>query len=248
MRNPSRPHIDPRTGTQLFFGPLGYCSICTTPVSSQYIYCPACNSARTEFGDELPELVVPLTYAGSTGQSKHDVYKYKDVPPSSGAVRRLSILLGFFSGMHSGCIRRSTGDSINTVISVPSGQGREDHPLIKFRNLYFPASMQTAEARFVGAVRPTGHRATSIEPDDFAVSRSLEGEHVLIFEDTWVKGQNANALAIRAKRDGASRVSVLSIARLLDPSFGPTGQWMATAASEIPYDPYFCPVTRGDCP
>jgi hypothetical protein len=37
-------------------------------------------------GDEMPTLVVPLTYAEATQQLRRDVYGYKGIPSSTGVV------------------------------------------------------------------------------------------------------------------------------------------------------------------
>lgn len=245
MRNPSVPHVDPSSGEQLLLSPLSYCEICTTPISASYSYCYSCNVARTTLGDEYPDIVVPLTYAGATAQSNRDVYGYKDVPPNAGGVRRLSILVYFFVTRHAKCLEHVAGIPLTSVIAVPSSKGRKDHPLRNFRQ-YFAERMLDLDAVFVG--RPRTQRGTSISPGDFQLSRRVDGEHVLVLEDTWVQGTNAVSLAVAAKRAGAKFVTVLPLARMVDGRYSVTGQWLDTAAAEIPFDPDFCPVTRGDCP
>lgn len=245
MRNPAVPHVDSSTGERLLLSPLSYCDICTTPISSSYSYCYKCNSARVSFGQEFPDIVVPLTYAGATAQSARDVYKYKDDPPSDGGIRRLSILLYFFVSRHAKCLENVAGIPLTSVIAVPSSKGRRNHPLRNFMP-YFPERMLDVDARFIG--EPRKARGNAIQPDDFELSRRVDREHVLVLEDTWVQGSNAVSLAVAAKRAGAGFVSVLPIARMLDSRFAITGQWLDTPAAETAFDPDFCPVGRGDCP
>ena len=71
---------------------------------------------------------------------------------------------------------------------------------------------------------------------------------MLVLEDAWVAGNNALGLAIQAKRNGAARVTVLSIGRYLRDDDEITAAWKDTAAAKQPFDPLFCPVTRGACP
>lgn len=245
MRNPAIPHFDPKTGDSLLVSPLSYCRICTTPIPSEYSYCYQCNSAKEQYGSEFPNLVIPLTYAGSTGQSLRDVYKYKEIPPSDGGVRRLSILLYFFVSRHGRCLENVSAIPLTSVVAVPSSKGRDDHPLRKFRR-YFPDRMLEVDATFVGQRR--GTRGSSISPDDFKLTKRVDDEHVLILEDTWVKGSNAVSLAIEAKRMGAAHVTVLPLARLLNTNYSVTGDWLDTETANLPFDPDFCPVTRGECP
>lgn len=110
---------------------------------------------------------------------------------------------------------------------------------------YFPQNLVKTRAVFRGA--PREGRAAGISPNDFDFIVSPTKDHVLILEDSWVSGSNAISLAIQAKRQGATHVSVLSLARYLaaEPV---TNEWLHTAAAKEPYDPLFCPVTRGSCP
>lgn len=59
-----------------------------------------------------------------------------------------------------------------------------------------------------------------------------------------MSGGNALSLAIQAKRQGASKVSILPIARYLTPD-PVTREGLQTGAATTPYDPAVCPVTRG---
>jgi hypothetical protein len=239
MRNPGRPIVGPT------FSLIGYCQLCTRPIDIGYPTCYPCKMAVQKYGTEMPDLVVPLTYAGATSQSRQDVYNYKDKDPGGGSIRRLTILVWMFVHKHAECIRRHSGTAVTSLVTVPSGKNRQPHPLDNFRR-YFPQSLSKTSATYVGAVRQG--RATTINPDDFAFVDSVAGEHLLVVEDSWVAGNNALGLAIQAKRSGAERVTVLSIARYLRDDDEITGGWKDTAVAKLPFDPLFCPVTRGACP
>lgn len=245
MRNPGRP-IDSQLGDgKPAFSLIGYCEVCARPIDVGYATCYPCKMAVARFGDEMPAVVVPLTYAGGTSQSKRDVYNYKGTPPAEGAVRRLTILMWMYAHKHRGCIRNHVGSAITSVITVPSGRNRNPHPLDNFRR-YFPAQLNKTSAFYVG--QPRDVRAAALHPDDFSFKDSVAGDHVLVLEDSWVSGNNALGLAIQARRSGAEQVSVLSIARFLREDDSITADWLATAAAKDPFDPLFCPVTRGACP
>jgi hypothetical protein len=244
MRNPGRP-IPTGTGNAGATLPsLDYCELCVKPIEFGYSRCYRCHSAAGSFSSEMPDFVVPLTYAGATEQSRRDVYDYKGTPANSSAVRRLSILTYYFTQLHSGCIRRLSGAGLTSVVSVPSGRNRDPHPLDQFLR-YFPQNLMKTRAVFTGA--PRNGRASGISPDDFGFEASPIKDHLLILEDSWVSGSNAISLAIQAKRQGAAHVSVLSLARYLGAE-PVTNEWLHTAAAKEPYDPFFCPVTRGSCP
>ncbi|MCU1531798.1 MAG: putative amidophosphoribosyltransferase [Arthrobacter sp.] len=245
MRNPGRP-IDSQLGDgNPSFSLIGYCEVCARPIDVGYATCYQCKLAISKHGHEMPAVVVPLTYAGATLQSRRDVYNYKGSPPADGAVRRLTILMWMYAHKHSGCIRRHVGSAITSVVTVPSGRNRIPHPLDNFRR-YFPSQLNKISALYTGA--PRDGRAAHLDPADFAFQGSVVGDHVLVLEDSWVSGNNALGLAIQARRSGAEQVSVLSIARYLGEHDQIANDWLATAAAKTAFDPLFCPVTRGDCP
>ena len=245
MRNPGRPILSRLGDPNPTLPTVHYCGLCSTPIPTQYSHCGPCQRAIDEHSTQMPGLVVPLTYAGATPQSRRDVYGYKAAPPNTWAVRRLSILMYFFTELHRGCIRRHTGQPITSVVTVPSGRNRVPHPLDAFLR-GFPDELKKSSAKFVG--EPRNGRAKGISPADFDFEGRTDGEHVLIVEDSWVSGANALSLALRARQQGAAEVSVLTLARFIDPTFDATATWMATAAAAEPFDPLFCPVTWGACP
>lgn len=201
------------------------------------------------FGEELPRVVAPLTYAGATAQSHSDVFDYKKDPTeaqSAAANRRLSILVKFYVELHSGCIRRYTSVPITSVVTVPSGKGRVPHPLDNFLR-YFPTQLRKTRTRYIGAVR-TGRAVSGIRPDDFDFELDPVGDHLLVLEDSWVQGNNALSVAVQARRKGAAEVSVVPIARYLDVRHNVTATWLETNAATEPFNPLICPVTTGTCP
>lgn len=60
----------------------------------------------------------------------------------------------------------------------------------------------------------------SVEPRKFAPSRTLNGESVLLVDDTWVTGGSVQSAAGALKSAGAGPVGVLVIARLIDEDYG----------------------------
>ncbi len=246
MRNPGRP-IDPAEAKPDLLSPaLTYCPMCTIPMYDTWPYCFACKTARETLpAAELPIRLAFLTYAGATRQSLTDVYEYKNDPPSRSAQIRLSVVMYLFTGIHGRCLLASSQHPINAVVTVPSGRGRSPHPLDNFLR-YFPDEWKTVRAAYQGP--PRNGRATAINPELFQFSRPINGEHILILEDSWVQGKNALGMAASAYRNGAVEVTVVSIARMLDRAFGANAPWLATTVATSLYDPFFCPVTRGTCP
>jgi phosphoribosylpyrophosphate synthetase len=101
--------------------------------------------------------------------------------------------------------------------------------------------------RFVVSPRGTGER--SVSPDRFVLEAptDLSGQHVLILDDTWTTGANAQSAVLAVRRAGAAAVSVMVVGRWLRPDFGHNAAFIK-ARLDRDYDPLVCPVTGGDCP
>lgn len=72
--------------------------------------------------------------------------------------------------------------------------------------------------------------AGTVDPARFSVCdpNTVVGQHVLLIEDTWVTGANAQSAAVALHRAGAARVSVLCIARMLDAQWR-DGEYLVSA-------------------
>lgn len=78
----------------------------------------------------------------------------------------------------------------------------------------------------------------------------VAGHHVLIIDDTWASGSHVQSLAAAVREAGAAEVSILCIARFVNPSFEPTRP-RATFLQKpgAGTDPSLCPwTTNGTCP
>jgi hypothetical protein len=224
------------------------CEVCTTPTDG-WPRCYQCNEQRQIYGTELADLVVPLSYAvkghPTLGQFYTDLWNYKSDRAPETARLRLSIMCLFFQQLHSGCVARRIGSPADFFASVPSGRNRPlPHPLEGLRAIVSGAS-RVAVARYVAVTR--GDRATGLDPEQFAFNEPLTG-HVQIVEDTWVKGQNAQSVAVAAKRAGATAVSIVVLGRVLDNGWQQSTGWIADNLVDAQWTPDICPVTGGECP
>lgn len=236
------------SGNELFALPSNsLCRLCGTPTDG-HLYCYVCRYEVLEstFRSDLPEHYAFLAYAITGQQSGRDVYQYKDA--GGAALDRLSTLLYFFVNYHSGCLRLSTGTSISHIAAVPSGRGRTEHPLETKLLPLFPPTLARVTVARVAAVRD-GERQMSIDPSINRIHSDVTGRHVLVLEDTWTRGFNALSLAAGLKQAGASKVSVLTVARYLNANHPATETWLQANSPLPSYDPTFCPVTRSpECP
>lgn len=240
-RNPTR-QTQP---TGQLFSPSTHCEVCTTPTDGWQL-CLRCRDHRERFGaDSLADLVVPLSYAvkghSTLAQYYFDLHNYKATPVVKPARNRLLIMMLAFKDLHLACLERAVGP-VDVVTSVPSGRGRPGpHPLEVF---YIVLLLPFVDAVHVGASR--AGRAADADPDAVVFRDRLKG-HVLIIEDAWVKGNNAQSLAVAAKRAGAERVSIVALGRVLDMAWGPSAQFVDRNLVDARWSPLVCPVTGSSC-
>jgi orotate phosphoribosyltransferase len=70
-------------------------------------------------------------------------------------------------------------------------------------------------------------------------------QHILLLEDTWTSGGNAQSAALSLRRAGAVTVTVLALARWLKPEEPPPAAFLTSHLSD--YDPAICPLDEHAC-
>lgn len=76
---------------------------------------------------------------------------------------------------------------------------------------------QEIPVRFAGT---SGIR--SLRPDLWAVDSGVPlPQHAVVVDDSWVTGSNAQGLAAALKVAGVPQVSILAVARVMRPDYGP---------------------------
>jgi hypothetical protein len=70
---------------------------------------------------------------------------------------------------------------------------------------------------------------------------------VLLLDDTWTGGGHAQSAVLGLRAAGATRVSLLVVARWIKPDFGNNPSFLRELA-ERDYHPGICPWTGGNCP
>jgi orotate phosphoribosyltransferase len=70
---------------------------------------------------------------------------------------------------------------------------------------------------------------------------------VLLIDDTWTTGGHAQSAVLALRKAGATRVSVLVVARWLKEDYGDNKKFIAELANRD-YDPDICPWTGAACP
>ena len=219
------------------------CAVCTTPVNG-FARCWRCERSRSLPG--LADMVAPLSYAIAGTPSAALLYDYKNHPArcvreSAGERVKELALQGVIR--HERCLGRGAGIPVSRRLVIPSLTSRPGrHP--------FAALVDTLTSADPAALVPVPDawcdRAVN---DKFALQPAirLNGQHVLILDDVWTTGSNAQSAVLAVRRAGAAAVSVLVVGRWLSPRRRLIDEFVATRLTRV-YDPGICPVTGGRCP
>ncbi|MBN6778875.1 phosphoribosyltransferase [Pseudoclavibacter alba] len=223
----------------------GFCAVCARPILATYCQCYRCDQdQKGEYGGELADQVITLSYAvkghSQKAQFYSDLFRYKDDQPSRVAQNRLLAMVALTRMAHSACFV-SEGE-FSWVTGVPSTRGRKTL-LVELSRVLMP-DVDFLETRFVG--NPAVPRDRVLTPDAFEISHRISGR-VLVVEDTWVTGSNAQSLAIQLKRAGASHVTIVTLARLLDYRDRETAAYINGGGIDHDWGLQPCPVIQRDC-
>ena len=147
-------------------------------------------------------------------------YKHLSGRPASHARLELAILLGHFLARHESCLASAIGrQGFDLITTVPSSDRARDqgHPLRTIVQGMIPLTAERHERVLVRSSVPTQpHR---FDPERFSAVRPLGGEAVLLLDDTWTTGANAQSAAAALRRAGSGPVAALAIGRHLNRSW-----------------------------
>jgi orotate phosphoribosyltransferase-like protein len=172
---------------------------------------------------------------------------YKNHPIRAQRERRMQVVAQLLSSamqLHEHCFSAVAGVPVSVRCVVPSLTYRSGvHPLV---------SVAESVGLVVDSVLTPGLDARCdrrVRAGKFAVNPAtdVEGRHVLVIDDVWTTGSNAQSAALALRRAGAAVVSVLVIGRWLSPG-NPSTRLFIQSRLDTPYDTHVCPVTGGRCP
>lgn len=209
------------------------CSVCATPVLG-FPSCFRCGQDGRIPG--LADAVGSVVYAVAGGQSHHLMRSYKWPRPVPQSRTAVFLLLWSTLALHLSCVSRITAREVTHWATVPSLPARPgEHPLHALAGRLLPhgeVSLSAAPVVSAGgprSVHPTHYRASALDDEP----------HVLVIDDTWTTGGHAQSAALALRSAGASTVSVLSVARHVDPAWAPTRQFLD--GHNPRFDPTTCP-------
>jgi predicted amidophosphoribosyltransferase len=216
--------IGPRDGP-------GVCRACFN-LTDGYDRCYAC--AHTP---QCLDAILPISYSVAHEQLHHVLATYKR---SHGATPRrftveLAAVLWRHLARHESCLARAASTpSFDLVAVVPSSDRQRDdvHPLRHIvAELVTPTRNRYARVlqRSSQAVAPHNFSAEKYE-----VNSPVSGRSVLLIDDTWTTGANAQSAAAALKQAGATNVASLVVGRHVNREWGQNDRILR--ALETPFD------------
>ena len=189
---------------------VGVCRRCFN-LTDGYDRCYACTRHP-----EVLDAMLPISYSVAHEQLHHALASYKRL--TGDVARRLALQLAAvlwrFLELHEACVARAAGsDAFEVVTTVPSGDRLRDerHPLRWIvSELVGPTRSRYRQLlhRSNAAVEPR-----IFKPDKFIVQPTMRGQSVLVIDDMWTTGSNAESAAAALKAAGAGRVAAVVVGR-----------------------------------
>jgi hypothetical protein len=195
--------LSPRSGP-------GVCELCFD-FTRAHRRCYRCSRA-----DDALAAFVPISYSVGGEQLHHALLGYKRLRGKEAREleRELGAVLWRFLSLHEQCLARAAGvDALEVVTTVPSGDRDRDldHPM---RGIVNDLVGPTHDRYKLLLTRSDADiPARTVDADKFKSLRALDGESVLLIDDTWTTGASARSAAAALRRAGAGAVAAIVIGR-----------------------------------
>ena len=222
--------------------PMHTCLLCGTPVAG-FELCRRCDDHRRI--DGVADAVALLTYVIDDSESARLLRNYKNHPVRSErerCARIVGTLLGLGISLHERCFGAAVGMPINARVVIPSLTSRPGtHPLTSIaRSLGL-----VGETTLQPALDASCDRVVSLDKFAVAPAGGVAGRHVLVLDDVWTTGSNAQSAALTLRRAGAAAVSVMVIGRWLTAGTALSTKLLEGGVGH--YDPLVCPLAGDRC-
>jgi len=223
--------------------PLRTCRVCATPVDG-FELCWRCRE-HLRVG-AVADVVAPLMYAIDTSESAALVREYKNHPLRSVRQRRCSMiaeLLRLAVSLHQDCFGAVVGKPVSLRVVIPSLTFRPGtHPMTSIAQ----SLRLVGDARLMPALDARCDRVMSGDKFTVQPAGAVTDRHVLVLDDVWTTGSNAQSAALTLRRAGAAAVSVLVVGRWLSSRNTLSARFIDEL--QHGYDSAVCPVTGCRCP
>ena len=200
------------------------CPICRGNKGSNFDFCYQCTGHIRNAGVNnwlLADRTAFICYGEAKGKDQlgSDMYNYKESeiqqPLQSEAKRRIvSLLYHTFSHYWD----EANTPEITVLTTMPSLRDVNRNQLMQLvKNVAskLPNNLVAQQLLHPRELRGNKERERVLDPQLFCVDSDQVSGHVVIVEDSWVTGANAQSAAIALHQAGADYVTILCVARLL---------------------------------
>ncbi len=215
----------------------GVCATCLTLTEKEFDKCYACDR-QAEYADS----VLPISYSVHGKQLHYALRMYKDSQDKTVTKKfrlELAAVLWRFVRLHESCLAQRVGvECFDLVTTVPSFRAERNisHPLHRIVSKIVHPTADRYERLLVPSADAVRERI--VDPDRFYTERRIDGSAVLLIDDTWTTGANAQSAAGTLKNVGATHVGVLVIGRHIHEDYKDNKQRLKKRS---PYDWDKCP-------
>jgi hypothetical protein len=198
----------------------GVCATCFNLIDG-YERCYSC-----EHGNDVLDAVAPISYSVAGGPLHRALSGYKRLPVPLALPFRLELarILRRYLDKHEACVARAARTpGFELVTAVPScdRQRDEKHPLPQLVSIALGRTGDGHERLLTRTAFDTGDR--SYDFLKYIAVRPLDGESVLLIDDTWTTGANAQSAAAALKGAGAGKVAAVVIGRHINREWNDNG-------------------------
>lgn len=182
------------------------------------------------------KLVVPISLSRVGEQWHHVLRTYKSAAPLAVRQRfrvQLAATLGRFLEQHRHCIEARAGLTWDCITVVPSSQDRTPpHPLLDALSM-ITGWDETVEDLLAKGDAALGHN----HADDrgYKVTRQVQGQNVLLVDDTFTTGARMQSAASALTLSGATVVAGVCAARVVNPDYNDVAKLLWDTASRQPF-------------
>jgi predicted amidophosphoribosyltransferase len=219
------------------------CRVCFN-FTRGYERCYACAHGQASL-----DVVAPISYSVAHEQLHHALAQYKR--STGGAARRLAVglaaVLWRFLAEHEHCVALAAGaETFPLITTVPSSHRDRDerHPLRWIVGEITGPTRERHERLLRRSSRDVPSHAYDVEK--FTPTRPLDGQPVLLVDDTWTTGASAQSAAAALKSAGAGPVAAVVIGRHLNREWHENDRRLR--GIQRPFDWTVCAVCPGPTP